>query len=64
MGEGKLPEDPVICMSFVNTKLRDEFSTLEEFCAAMNVEETVLRQTLGAVGYQYDAVQNQFKSSI
>lgn len=59
-----LPKDPAMLLSVVNTKLRDEFSTLEEFCAAMNVEETVLRQTLGAVGYQYDAVQNQFKSSI
>lgn len=59
-----LPKDPAMLLSVVNTKLRDEFSSLEEFCAAMNVEETVLRQTLGAVGYQYDAVQNQFKSSI
>ncbi len=59
-----LPKDPAMLLSVVNTKLRDEFSSLEEFCAAMNVEETALRQTLGAVGYQYDAVQNQFKSSI
>ncbi len=59
-----LPKDPAMLLSVVNTKLRDEFSSLEEFCAAMNVEETVLRQTLGAVDYQYDAVQNQFKSSI
>ena len=56
-----LPKDPAMLLSVVNTKLRDEFSGLEEFCAAMNVEETVLWQTLGAVGYQYDAVQNQFK---
>ena len=59
-----LPKDPAMLLSVVNTKLRDEFSSLEEFCAAMNVEETVLRQRLGAVDYQYDAVQNQFKSSI
>ena len=56
-----LPKDPAMLLSVVNTKLRDEFSSLEEFCAAMNVEETALRHPLGAVGYQYDAVQNQFK---
>ena len=27
-----IPKDPMILLSFVNMKLRDEYSTLEEFC--------------------------------
>lgn len=29
-----LPKDPMILLSVVNTKLRDEFPSLEELCAA------------------------------
>ncbi|MGM9620509.1 MAG: DUF4250 domain-containing protein, partial [Bacteroidaceae bacterium] len=34
----QLPSDPVMLMSFVNTKLRDEFSTLDELCATLGIE--------------------------
>ncbi|MDE6786804.1 MAG: DUF4250 domain-containing protein, partial [Muribaculaceae bacterium] len=27
-----IPKDPVMLMSFVNMKLRDEYRTLEDFC--------------------------------
>ena len=27
-----VPQDPIILVSFVNTKLRDQFATLEELC--------------------------------
>ena len=29
-----LPEDPVILLSVVNTRLRDQYASLEELCAA------------------------------
>ena len=34
-----MPKDPVILLSFVNTKLRDEFPSLSELCAALDADE-------------------------
>ena len=55
-----LPKDPFILLSFVNTKLRDEYPGLDQLCAALDVEETEIRDTLAAVGYTYDRSQNRF----
>ena len=32
-----IPNDPVILLSFVNARLRDEYDSLEELCGALNV---------------------------
>ena len=55
-----LPKDPVILLSFVNTKLRDEFSSLAELCASLDADQAALEETLAALNYRYDAGQNQF----
>ena len=55
-----LPQDPYILLSFVNTKLRDEYSSLSELCAALDADETELRDTLAALDYRYDPGRNQF----
>nr|WP_325259268.1 DUF4250 domain-containing protein [uncultured Oscillibacter sp.] len=55
-----IPKDPVILLSFVNTKLRDEFSSLAELCAALDADEAAVREALAALNYQYDAGRNQF----
>ena len=34
-----LPKDPVMLMSFVNMKLRDEYRTLEDFCAVYALKD-------------------------
>ena len=56
-----LPNDPVILLSVVNTKLRDEYGSLQELCAALDTEESVLCSALAALDYFYDPVHNQFK---
>ena len=56
----ELPRDPAILLSFVNTKLRDEFPSLEELCAALDAEEGAVRETLGSIGYTYDGGTNRF----
>ena len=43
-----LPKDPVILLSFVNTKLRDEFESLEELCAALDADAQTICDTLAA----------------
>lgn len=55
-----IPQDPIILLSYVNTKLRDHFATLEEFCETYSVNEEELRTTLSSVDYQYDEITNQF----
>ena len=55
-----LPKDPVILLSYINTKLRDEYASLEELCAALDADEASLRETLAALNYTYDQAHNQF----
>lgn len=55
-----IPQDPFILLSFVNTKLRDEYGSLEELCAALDANEAALRKTLAALNRAYDAARNQF----
>lgn len=56
-----LPKDPMILLSLVNTKLRDEFSSLEALCRQYDVAPEELQETLFRVGFVYDRAQNQFK---
>ena len=35
----KIPKDPIMCLSFVNTQLRDAYNSLEELCRAFDVKK-------------------------
>ena len=56
-----IPNDPVMLLSFVNMKLRDEFSDLDELCGALDVSRPDLEERLAAIGYMYNEETNQFK---
>lgn len=56
-----LPKDPYILLSLVNTKLRDEYPTLAELCAAEGVDEAALTDRLAAAGFAYLPSANQFR---
>lgn len=55
-----LPADPHILLSVVNTALRDEYESLEEFCAARDESAEQLTERLSAIGFHYDSEQNRF----
>ena len=55
-----IPHDPIILVIYVNTKLRDQFATLEEFCQTCEIDEEELRTTLSTIDYHYDEITNQF----
>ena len=55
-----LPRDPVILLSFINTKLRDEYENLEDLCVALDADAQELSATLAALDYHYDPARNQF----
>jgi len=56
-----LPKDPMILLSFVNTKLRDEFTDLEEFCKEEDISIESLKEQLESIGFQYNETVRQFK---
>ena len=56
-----IPNDPMILLSFVNTKLRDEYRNLEEFCKGHDLDVEALKKKLEEIGFQYNAEQKQFK---
>lgn len=55
-----LPKDPYILLSYVNTKLRDEFTDLDELCAVLDVDRSALEDTLQGVSARYDEASHQF----
>ena len=55
-----LPKDPAILLSCVNTKLRDEYPSLSELCAALDADRAELESTLEGLDYRYSPEQNQF----
>jgi hypothetical protein len=55
-----LPSDPFILLSYINTKLRDEFPSLEELCIELNLVQPELEAKLSALDYHYDPKQNRF----
>ncbi len=58
---GKLPKDPVMCMSVVNTLLRDRYETLDALCEDMEEEKSMLTEQLALAGFVYDEEKNQFR---
>lgn len=56
----ELPNDPMILFSFVNMKLRDCYSSLDELCVDMNVDKEELIRKLASFGFEYDSENNKF----
>ncbi len=55
-----LPSDPFILLSYINTKLRDEFPSLEELCTELTLVQSEIEAKLSALDYHYDPNQNRF----
>ena len=55
-----IPQDSVMLLSFLNTKLRDEFSSLDELCQALSLSQEEIEDKMRALGYRYDGEQNRF----
>lgn len=57
----QLPNDPVMLMSFVNTRLRDGFDSLDELCEELGLSCEELCARLHRAGFEYDRDRNQFR---
>ena len=56
----KIPQDPIICLSYVNTQLRDFYSSLDLLCADLMINRDELVKKLADAGFSYDREQNRF----
>lgn len=56
----KLPEEPVMLLSFINMKLRDQYASLDDLCDDLNVLSVDLEEKLGEIGYFYNVKENRF----
>lgn len=57
-------DNPYVLLSFVNTKLRDNYSTLDELCDDLDYNKQDIIDKLITIDYKYDLNLNQFKSII
>lgn len=55
-----IPNDPAILVSFLNTKLRDFYSSLDLLCEDLQADKETLISKCGAIGYSYSSERNQF----
>ncbi|NLT09020.1 MAG: DUF4250 domain-containing protein [Ruminococcus sp.] len=55
-----IPKDPAILLSYVNTKLRDEYPSFEELCKSLCIGKDEIVDKLSALGYTYDKNKNRF----
>lgn len=56
----ELPQDPMMLFSFINMKLRDEYSSLEILCNEMNINKQKLCEKLAIAGFEYNETVNKF----
>lgn len=56
----KLPNDPAMLVSVLNTKLRDFYPSLDALCDDMETDKTELISKCKMIGYEYNKERNQF----
>ena len=55
-----LPQDPFILFSYINTKLRDNYASLDMLCEDLDINKEELTKKLASIGMTYDATLNKF----
>ena len=55
-----LPQDPFVLFSFINTKLRDNYSSLDLLCEDLDINKDELIKKLSTIGMIYDSGLNKF----
>ena len=59
-----IPKDPIMLMSFLNTQLRDNYSSLGELTKSYSISEKDILEKLSVAGYFYDEETNQIKRKV
>lgn len=56
-----LPNDSMMLLSVINTKLRDNYDSLDELCEDYGVEKAEIISKLAEIDYVYDEELKKFK---
>lgn len=52
--------DPNILVSLINTKLRNNYSSVDKLCEDLNISRPKLEKKLAEIDYHYNSARNQF----
>lgn len=55
-----IPSDPMMLLSFLNMKLRDFYSNLDELCNALDIDKEEIVKKMAEAGFEYNESQNKF----
>lgn len=55
-----IPKDPAVLLSFMNLKLRDFYSDLDQLCEDLDADRSEIVEKLAGIDYHYDEEKNQF----
>lgn len=56
-----IPSNPFALLSFINTKLRDEYDSLDSLADDLDLNKEDIINKLRVINYEYDEKYNQFK---
>lgn len=56
--------NPIVLLSVINTKLRDQYDSLLALCEDLDYDYEEICNTLKSIGYTYCEKENQFKQTI
>ena len=55
-----LPKDPIMLLSYINTRLRDNYANLDELCTCLDADKQEIVEKLAGIDYEYDDELNKF----
>lgn len=55
-----IPNDPMMLLSYINTKLRDDYSNLQLLCDDMELNLDEITSKLSTIDYSYNEELNRF----
>ena len=56
-----LPSNPFVLLSYINTKLRDNYNSLDELVNDLDINKDDIIDLLKSIIYEYNSELNQFK---
>lgn len=55
-----IPNDPMMLLSYINTKLRDDYSNLQLLCDDLELNIEDITSKLSSIDYSYNQELNRF----
>ena len=55
-----LPNNPFVLLSYINTKLRDNYSSLDDLVDDLDLNKDEIINALKSINYEYDVSLNKF----